>query len=69
MGYLRNTWYVAGWAKDLQPGALLPRRLLDEPLVLFRDSSGTPRALQDRCPHRLVPLHKGKCRISPIGPG
>ncbi len=60
MGYLRNAWYVAGWSKELLPGALLPRRLLDEPLVLFRDSSGTPHALQDRCPHRLVPLHKGK---------
>jgi vanillate O-demethylase monooxygenase subunit len=60
MAYLKNTWYVAGWASELKPGTMTHRRLLDEPVVLFGDSAGTPHALQDRCPHRLVPLHMGK---------
>jgi phenylpropionate dioxygenase-like ring-hydroxylating dioxygenase large terminal subunit len=34
----------------------------DTPLVLFRDRSGRPVALADRCPHRNVPLSIGRCR-------
>lgn len=60
MTFLRNTWYVAGWADELVPGALLSRRLLDEPVVMFRDGSGAPQALHDRCPHRFVPLSAGR---------
>lgn len=57
---LRNTWYVAGWADELAPGALLARRLLDEPVVLFRQPDGRPTALADRCPHRFAPLSMGR---------
>ena len=60
MPYLRNTWYVAGWADELAPGAVLARRLLDEPVVMFRDAAGTAQALHDRCPHRFVPLSAGR---------
>ena len=60
MPYLRNTWYVAAWDDEVDAGTLLSRRLLDQPVVLFRDSQGTPQALTDRCPHRFVPLSKGK---------
>lgn len=44
--YLRNTWYVAGWSDELKPDQLLPRRLLDQPVVLFRDDEGQARARQ-----------------------
>ncbi|MCC7385352.1 MAG: Rieske 2Fe-2S domain-containing protein [Deltaproteobacteria bacterium] len=30
--------------------------------VLFRDASGTPGALHDRCPHRFAPLSAGRVR-------
>lgn len=60
MSYLRNTWYVAAWAKELKKGVMLRRRLLDEFYVLFRDNDGQPRALVDRCPHRFAPLSMGK---------
>lgn len=59
--YLRNAWYVAGFSDEVntdQP--LLARRLLDEPIVFFRTGDGEIRALQDRCPHRFVPLSGGK---------
>lgn len=59
MAYLRNTWYVAAWDEELSPGRLLARRLLGEPIVLFRDRHGVPQALQDRCPHRFAPLSMG----------
>lgn len=32
---------------------------MDAPLVLFRDAAGVARALDDRCPHRNVPLSLG----------
>jgi vanillate O-demethylase monooxygenase subunit len=59
MAYLRNTWYVAAWDEEIKAQELFSRRLLDEPLVLFRDPSGQVKALADRCPHRFAPLSKG----------
>jgi len=59
MKYLRNTWYVAAWTSELRDRQLLARRFLNEPVILFRESSGTVRALADRCPHRQAPLHRG----------
>ena len=59
MSYLRNTWYMAAWADEITEGELLARTLLDQPMVLFRDADGSPRALFDRCPHRFAPLSKG----------
>jgi len=60
MGYLRNTWYAAAWADEFDATHLLARTLLDERLVFYRDSTGKPTALLDRCPHRFAPLSKGK---------
>jgi vanillate O-demethylase monooxygenase subunit len=64
MTYLRNTWYAAGWSRELAAGQLLARTFLDEPVVLFRDASGAPKALADRCPHRFAPLSMGRLRDS-----
>lgn len=58
--YLRNAWYVAAWSEDVAAGQLLPRRLLDTPVVLFRREDGSPAALLDRCAHRFAPLHMGR---------
>jgi phenylpropionate dioxygenase-like ring-hydroxylating dioxygenase large terminal subunit len=60
MNYLRNAWTVAAWASELPAGKLLARTLLDEPLVFYRDATGAPRALADRCPHRFAPLSMGQ---------
>jgi phenylpropionate dioxygenase-like ring-hydroxylating dioxygenase large terminal subunit len=58
--YLRNAWYVAAWSDDLADGQLLPRTILKEPVVLYRQADGSVVALEDRCPHRFAPLHMGK---------
>lgn len=60
MSYLRNVWYVAGWASEVAAGKMLARPICDQPLVLFRDEQGAPHALFDRCPHRFAPLSMGK---------
>jgi vanillate O-demethylase monooxygenase subunit len=59
MKYLRNAWQVAAWANEVEPGKMLARTLLEEPLVIYRDDLGRPRALSDRCPHRFAPLSMG----------
>jgi phenylpropionate dioxygenase-like ring-hydroxylating dioxygenase large terminal subunit len=57
--FLRNSWYVAAWDREVTR-ALLARTLLGEPVVLFRKESGEPVALEDRCCHRYLPLSMGK---------
>jgi phenylpropionate dioxygenase-like ring-hydroxylating dioxygenase large terminal subunit len=58
--YLRNAWYVAAWSDDLADGQLLPRIIMQEPVVLYRKADGNVAALEDRCPHRFAPLSMGK---------
>lgn len=57
--YPRNAWYVAGFDEELPQGELLARMFLGERVVLYRAPDGTPRALEDRCPHRFAPLSVG----------
>lgn len=56
--YLRNTWYVAGWADGLGPEPQ-QRTFLEEPVALFRDAGGVAHAVSGRCPHRFAPLGHG----------
>lgn len=56
--YLRNCWYMAGWADEIGEAGLA-RRLLGRPIFLYRLADGSITALLDRCPHRFAPLSKG----------
>jgi len=56
--YPLNCWYVAATSDEVTTTPLA-RRLLDESTVLFRQSSGTVVALDDRCAHRGFPLSHG----------
>jgi len=57
--FVKNAWYVAAWSRDIDD-ALRRFTILDEHIVMFRRSDGGIAALEDRCPHRLLPLSKGK---------
>jgi phenylpropionate dioxygenase-like ring-hydroxylating dioxygenase large terminal subunit len=57
--FVRNAWYIAAWSDEVAERPL-GRRILDEPIVLFRDSAGTVAALRDRCCHRGAPLSFGE---------
>jgi phenylpropionate dioxygenase-like ring-hydroxylating dioxygenase large terminal subunit len=61
MPYLRNVWYVAAWSHEVSD-RLLPRTILEQPVVLYRKANGDPVALADRCPHRFAPLHLGRLK-------
>lgn len=56
--YLRNGWYCAGWSSELDRGPIA-RRMLGEPVMVFRGENGDPVGLEGRCPHRFAPLHLG----------
>jgi len=55
-----NVWTIIGGSADLRPNKLLPLTVATERIVLFRDATGAPAALLDRCPHRGVALSLGK---------
>jgi phenylpropionate dioxygenase-like ring-hydroxylating dioxygenase large terminal subunit len=57
--FVRNVWYAAMWSEDLGPGALVPRTIIEVPVVFFRRGDGSAAALRDLCPHRFAPLHRG----------
>ena len=56
----RNYWYVAAWDHEVRRQELFRRTLCNQPVVLYRRENGDPVALEDRCPHRLLPLSMGR---------
>jgi vanillate O-demethylase monooxygenase subunit len=59
MKFVSNIWYGAVWSQNLMQTPVA-RRILDKPIVLFRGRDGAAVALDDVCPHRFVPLSRGK---------
>ena len=59
MSFIRNAWYVASWANDLQDKPI-PQTILSENIVLWRGEDGGVRAAENVCPHRFLPLSKGR---------
>ena len=59
MSYLRNSWYVAAWSKDIAADIVV-RTIIEQPVVMYRKSDGAIVALEDRCAHRQVPLSRGR---------
>jgi phenylpropionate dioxygenase-like ring-hydroxylating dioxygenase large terminal subunit len=57
---IKNCWYVAAWDMEVPAEGMLARTLLNEPVLLYRDSQGRVVALEDRCCHRAAPLSLGK---------
>ncbi len=56
--FVRNTWYVAAWDAEVTDKPLA-RTILGKEVVLYRTSGGQVVALEDRCPHRHLPLSQG----------
>jgi phenylpropionate dioxygenase-like ring-hydroxylating dioxygenase large terminal subunit len=61
MNYVKNAWYVAGWAQDFVANKPVSIPILAEPIVIWRGSDNVLTALEDRCVHRLAPLSLGRC--------
>lgn len=61
MTFLRNAWYPLCWSAEVGE-ALTSHMALGERIVTFRTSEGHIAALEDCCPHRLLPLSMGRRR-------
>ena len=59
MEFVRNAWYVAGWSSEFGKD-LIAVKILDENIVMYRNSKSQVIAMEDRCPHRFIPLSMGK---------
>ncbi|HTV54919.1 MAG TPA: Rieske 2Fe-2S domain-containing protein, partial [Terriglobia bacterium] len=59
-GFLRGFWYPAILSAKVASGKLRQTMLLGVPLVIGRDAAGLPFAMRDSCPHRGMPLSKGR---------
>jgi phenylpropionate dioxygenase-like ring-hydroxylating dioxygenase large terminal subunit len=61
LGINLNHWYAVARSAEVkaQPVGVV---LWNQPIVLFRDSTGTAHALEDRCPHRQVKLSHGSVK-------
>src|ERR671938_144643 len=64
--FLMNCWYVAAWDYELIDGRLLPRTILEKPVVLYRGDSGRVVALDNRCCHRGAKLSNGRREADPV---
>ena len=58
MKFVRNAWYVAGWAGEFDR-TLRRFTILGDDIVMYRGEDGQVCALRDRCPHRQLPLSRG----------
>lgn len=60
--WLKNCWYVIAWEHEI-PAAneqkLFTRKVLDEPILVYRTSEGSFTAMADKCCHRHAPLSAG----------
>lgn len=57
--FVFDDWYVAAFADEIGP-RLLPRTLLGRAIVMYRSAEGKVVAMEDRCPHRSMPLSAGE---------
>lgn len=58
--FIKNTWYVAGWDKEVTQDEFFARTIIGVPVLMYRTEDGELVALEDRCCHRGAPLSKGR---------
>jgi phenylpropionate dioxygenase-like ring-hydroxylating dioxygenase large terminal subunit len=59
--YIRNTWYPLTWSRGVGR-SLSSHPIIGERVVVFRSTEGRVVAMEDACPHRLLPLSMGKLK-------
>jgi len=57
--FVKNIWYVAAWAYEVEGDTFLDRSVAGERVVFFRTADGSIKALENRCVHRAAPLSLG----------
>lgn len=57
--FVKNAWYIAGFASELVDRPLLSRTIVGQPVLMYRMPDGRAVAIGNRCPHRFAPLDMG----------
>ena len=57
--FTKNMWYFAAPSKALKRGEKVAKIMLNQPIMVGRDSNGKVFAMRDICPHQAVPLSAG----------
>jgi phenylpropionate dioxygenase-like ring-hydroxylating dioxygenase large terminal subunit len=57
--FLTDCWQVAAYSVEVGRG-ILKRTIIEFPVLLYRTEAGETVAMEDRCPHRHVPLSLGR---------
>jgi phenylpropionate dioxygenase-like ring-hydroxylating dioxygenase large terminal subunit len=57
---LRNYWYPVLQSEELPAGKPVGFKILGEALTAWRDSSGHPHVVRDKCPHRGAKMSAGR---------
>lgn len=55
-----NYWYIACYSNELKKNKSFETKILNNPIVLFRDENDIACAISNICSHRNVPLSDGK---------
>ena len=56
---MAEPWWAVARSEEVTSHKPISIDIGDQPIVLWRDTGGTARALEDRCPHRRAPLSLG----------
>jgi vanillate O-demethylase monooxygenase subunit len=60
MAFIMNAWYVVAWPNEVTAEQILVRTICGLPMVFWRGAGGALNAIEDRCPHREMPLSQGR---------
>ena len=61
--WVKNCWYVIAWEHEIplaESSEIFHRKILNEPIVVYRTKDGKLVALENRCCHRHAPLSAGR---------
>lgn len=59
IGINPNYWYAVAWAHEIKPLQILAITLWNQELAIYCDDQNIVRAVENRCPHKGVALHRG----------
>jgi phenylpropionate dioxygenase-like ring-hydroxylating dioxygenase large terminal subunit len=66
IGINENYWYAVAWAKELKPQQILPVKLWNQEIAIYRDCQNHLQAVENVCPHKGVSLHLGTVKDDAI---
>ncbi len=55
----KSCWYAAAWSSEVTDKPV-HSKIIGEHLLLYRGTAGQIIAVEDTCPHRFAPLHRGR---------